>query len=308
MCSKDGVNVLDFLKPNKVELTVTLDRQSAVYYPGDTVRASVTVRAQKDLKVQEGRIVLLCCERYQTRSEEKEQDDDGRTTTSVSTSWVTRQEEFARQVFLNDGVVPGNATQTYEFVAPIPPDARPTWQGGKIVERTWLLRSTLDRKLAADFNAEVPLVVLAVPPGLLAAAGAFGRSNAFGEVGLAFSLPGKEWVTGDTVAGQLLISPVKDVDVNEIRVELERVENVPEELGNTHRDTRTAKLAGKTSLHSGQSLALPFSLMIPAPSPTSGRTANCSVTWLLRGVLARGLLKSDFSIEEEILVYSGRRP
>jgi hypothetical protein len=298
--------MFDFLKPNKVDLTVRLDRPSAVYNPGDAVRASVTVTAQKDLTVQEGRIVLLCCERFQKKSVERQQDDDG-TSTSVNTSWQTNNEEFGREVFLSEGVVPGGATQTYTFTAQIPPDARPTWLGGKIVERTWLVKATLDRKLAADVNSEAPLFVTSVAPGLLAAAGSFGRSNAFGEVGLSFSLPGKEWVLGDTVAGEFQINPIKDVDVNDIRVELERVENVPQDRGNTYRDARTAKLAGKTSLRSGQPLALPFSLLIAAPSPTSGRTANYSVTWLLRGVLTRGLLKSDYAIEEELSVYSARR-
>lgn len=299
--------MLDFLKPNKVDLTITLDRQPAVYYAGDSLRASISVKAQKELKIQEGRVVLLCCDRYQTRTEEQEQDDDGRTTTSVTTAWQTNNEVFAREAFLSEVTVPGNISQTYTFTAAIPGDARPTWQGGKIVERTWLVKATLDRRLASDINAEAPLLVHAVAPGLLGAAGAFGRSNAFGEVALAFSLPGKEWAPGDTVAGELVINPAKDVDVNEIRVELERVESVPEGLGNTQRETKTTRLAGKTSLHSGQSLALPFSLAIAAPSPSSGRTAVCSVTWLLRGVLTRGLLKSDIVIEEELYLYSGRR-
>lgn len=300
--------MFDFLKPNKVNLAVTLDRPLADYYPGDTVQATVSVQAQKDLPIQEARVALLCSERLQVRSEENEKDSSGANQTTINTAWQTINEEFAQETLAGAGTIAGGQPLTYQFTARIPPDARPSWQGGGIVERTWLVKATLDRRLATDVNAEAPLVVAAVAPGLLASAGAYGRSNNQGDVQLSFALPGKEYVTGDTISGQLQIDPIKDSDINEVRVELVRVESVPEEAGNTYNDSTVTRLAGKTSLQRGKSVQIPFSITIAAPRPTSGRTARCSVTWLLRGILSRGLLRSDYVIEEELSVYSARRP
>ncbi len=64
-------------------------------------------------------------------------------------------------------------------------------------------------------------------------------------------------------------------------------------------------MAGKTKFEAGQDMAFPFSVAIPSPRPVSGRTRNSTITWRLRGVLAR-FMRGDTCVEEEIFVYSGR--
>ena len=69
--------------------------------------------------------------------------------------------------------------------------------------------------------------------------------------------------------------------------------------------TFKVKLAGKTKLQPGQDMAIPFSVAIPSPRPVSGPTRNSTITWRLRGVLAR-FMRGDTLVEEEIFVHSGR--
>jgi hypothetical protein len=65
------------------------------------------------------------------------------------------------------------------------------------------------------------------------------------------------------------------------------------------------QVAGKTRLQTGQALAYPFSLRIPDSSPPTSPMRQSSVSWMLKGVLARSL-RADTRVEEEIFVYSGR--
>jgi hypothetical protein len=58
-------------------------------------------------------------------------------------------------------------------------------------------------------------------------------------------------------------------------------------------------------LQNGQALAYPFSLRIPDSSPPTSQMRQSSVSWMLKGVLARSL-RADTRVEEEVLVYSGR--
>ena len=65
------------------------------------------------------------------------------------------------------------------------------------------------------------------------------------------------------------------------------------------------KLEGKTKLQAGQDQVYPFSVTIPADSPVTLTTPNSSITWMLKGVLAR-FLRGDTRVDGEIEVYSAR--
>jgi hypothetical protein len=81
---------------------------------------------------------------------------------------------------------------------------------------------------------------------------------------------------------------------------------VPRDKGNEHLAEQSIQVVGNMKLQPGQDLDLPFSFDIPSPSPTTGSTPNSSVTWLLKGVLARPR-RADTRVEEEIFVYSCRQ-
>jgi hypothetical protein len=200
--------------------------------------------------------------------------------------------------------VPGGTPQVYQFETAIPSEGSPSCQGN-IVKLKWLVKATLDRKMAPDSNAETEVLVFVEPPGRLAGAGEFGHSNEPGEAEMALDLPCKEWVAGDTLEGQLLVRPQKDFDVSEVRVELVCREYVPRSSGHEHVSEVKLQVAGKTHLQNGQALAYPFSLRIPESSPPTSQMRQSSVSWMLKGVLARSM-RADTRVEEEIFVYSGR--
>jgi hypothetical protein len=294
--------MLSFLKGGKTNLVVTLDREFGHYYPGDVVRATVTIESEQDLKVQQGRVAFVRREEYQYRYRSA---SSGKSHgSSYHTAWDTDEQELLREVIIQEGILPAGVPHVYQFEAAIPSDASPSCEGN-IVKLKWLAKATLDRKMAPDVNAETEVMVFVVSPGRQAGAGEFGHSNEPREAELALALPGKEWVAGDTVEGQLLVRPQNDFDVSEVRVELVCREYVPRAAGNERLSEIKQQVAGKTHLQNGQALAYPFSLRIPDSSPPTSQMRQSSVSWMLKGVLARSL-RADTRVEEEVLVYSGR--
>jgi hypothetical protein len=295
--------MFNFLKGGKVNLNVAIDHTSGIYFPGETVHARISLDSDKELKFQEGRVALLYQEKYQYRTIKHTTDSRGHHHTEDYYLWQTNDQEVARQVFLGETILPQGSAQNFEFDAQIPASAPPTYPG-RIIQVKWLVKATLDRKLSTDINAEAPLVVLVSTTGA-PTPGQFGQSNEPGETLLTLELPGIEWVAGETIEGKLLVSPQKNFDATEVRVEVEQTEWVTYDQGNQKVNEVKVKLAGKTKFTAGETLTFPFQIQIPQPCSPSGSSNNWSVTWKLKGILAR-FLRKDTAIEEVIKVYSGR--
>jgi sporulation-control protein spo0M len=304
--------MFDFLKGGKTSVKLTLDRpisedatQVYPYYPGETVHARVTLASEKEIKIQEGRIALVYQEEYQYKHHHHTRDSHGHSRTTVATAWATDEREANRQVFLGETSLPAGTQKTYEFDLPMPTNAAPSAQA-EIVHIKWMVKATLDRKMAGDIEDKVDLPVFTGISGTSAQPVEASASSEPDQADLIFSLPGKEWVMGETIAGWLKISPKKAFDVAEIRVELVRCERVPRDLGNEHETAMPFKLSGGTRLEPGQNLSLPFNIAIPSPVPATFSTPNSTMNWMLKGVLARRLRK-DTIVEEGIIIYNGRR-
>lgn len=304
--------MFDLFKGGKTSVKLTLDRpvstdaaQVYPYYPGETVHASVALVSDKEIKIREGRIALVYQEEYQYKHHHRTTDSHGHSRTSVATAWATDEREINRQVFLSETSLPAGTQKTYEFDLPIPTQAAPSARA-EIVHIKWMVKATLDRKMAGDIEDKVDLPVFTGASGASAQPVEAGVSNEPDEADLIFSLPGKEWVMGDTIAGRLLINPKKEFDVTEVRVELVRRERVPRDLGNEHETSIPVKLSDGTRLTPGQSQSLLFNIAIPSPVPATFSTPNSSLDWVLKGVLARRLRKDSFA-EEKIVIYNGRQ-
>lgn len=304
--------MFDLLKGGKTSVKLTLDRPigkdataAFPYYLGETVHACVTLVSEKGVKIQEGRIALVYQEEYQYKHRQHSGTSRGHSTTTVATAWATDEKEANRQVFLGETSIPAGTQKTYEFDLPIPTQAAPSALA-EIVHIKWLVKATLDRRIAGDIEDRVDLPVFTAAPSTSVQPVESGVSNEPDEADLIFSLPGKEWVMGETIAGQLRVSPKKEFDVTEIRVELVRRERVPRDLGNEREISMPVKLSGGTRLKPGQNLTLPFNVAIPSPVPVTFTTPNSTLDWMLRGVLARRLRK-DTIAEQEIIIYSGRQ-
>ncbi|MBI5879086.1 MAG: sporulation protein [Chloroflexi bacterium] len=299
--------MFDFLKGAKATMTVTLDRAAnQAYLPGETVRAQIVVETQGEFKVQEGRVALVYIEDYQYRDERATTDSDGDHSREIVKVWGKSEAEVQRVVFAREGPLPKNVRQTFDYSVAIPPQALPSLTGGAILKSRWVVKATLDRRLASDVNTEAMLTVVTLALGTNRAPGEFGASNEPNEAALSLALPGHEFVPGETISGQFSVRPAKNFDASEVRVELVCLENVPREKGNTHEGIAKVKLAGGTKFQAGQPIVFPFSVAVPAVAPASANTPNGSITWVLKGVLSR-TLRSDTRVEEPVLVYPARR-
>jgi Arrestin (or S-antigen), N-terminal domain/SpoOM protein len=296
--------VFDFLKGGKAQINLTLDRPDLVYYPGETIQARVNVIGEKDLKIQQGRITFLYSEEFQIREHRTETDSHGHRRQTTHSEWKKDERQLNQTVFLPETTIASGANQNFDFAFLIPPDALPS-VNGNIVRIKWLIRATLDRKMAGDIEAETEISIPSTAPGGETGEGRYGNSNEPLEVDLQFLLPSKEFVLGETIAGTLLISPQKEIDVDEVRLALVQRENVPQALGNTHTQEQPIKLANQVKLHAGQPLSFPFNVTLPPNGLPSSQSPNSSITWLLVGTLARRLRKDTF-VEESVSVYSQR--
>jgi hypothetical protein len=297
--------MFDFLKGGKVDLKVTLDRSPAVYYPGESICAAISLNSEKELKIKEGRVVLFCRDKFEYTTTTQSTDSDGSTSTSTSKIWKSEDYEQARDLFiLGETTISKGSAQTFDFTAQLSEFFPPTYRG-KIITVQWLVKATLDRKLAGDINAETEAIILIAPAGERAPV-QLGQSNEPGEADFGFELPGEEWVSGETISGNLVIRPQKSFEATEVRLELVQSEYVSYDEGNKYENVVKIKLAGKTSLNAGETLRLPFQVQLPQACAPSWSTENWSVTWKLKGVLARFLRKDTFG-EAVIKVYSSRR-
>lgn len=291
--------MFDFLKGGKANLTITLDRANKIYAPGETIHATVRVEGVKDLKIQRGVIALVSREEYEYRDEYRDSDGDQKTRTVKTSDEVKAWE----QQFLGETTIKANSNQTFEFDMQLPSNALPSVEGGKILNHEWLVKTTLDRKLAGDVEDKQTVYVLTGASDKMLGAGTYGSSNEPGEAELLLRVPNTQFSIGGIVAGELVIRPQKDLDVTEIRVELERTENVPRDEGNIVKQKEQSRLAGGTKLTRGNEMVLPFQLKIPASAPITCRTRHGSIEWTLRGVLARRM-RGDTQVEQEVYLYS----
>lgn len=297
--------MFDFLKGGKAQVKVEIDRPDESYVPGERIKARVTVVGEKDLKIQKGKIALVYREEYQRHSRERDTDSDGNSSTSDTKSWVTEQTEAWQQQFFGETTVKGGSNQTFEYEIPLPTDAPPVFQGGKILKGEWLVKATLDRKLASDVETKVKPLVVTVPTDKMGGPGIYGESNASAEADLKFNLPALEFVLGETITGEFLIHANKEIDASEFRVELECREEVPQDLGNTHSETTSVKVGAGAKLTVGQDLKFSFQLTVPTSRPVTCRTKHGSITWHLKGVIARRM-RSDTYVTQEVYIYSAR--
>ncbi len=294
--------MFDFLKGDQAQFTVQLDRTTEPYFPGDTVHATVTLKGQKEVRVQEGRVGLVYREKYQERVREYDSEDHHWET---NTNTSTNDQEFSKEIVMQQGVVPGNTEKTWTFDWVIPPDAPATYKG-KIIEGKWLVKATLDRKLAKDINTEQEILVLSrqnanamTDGGMPAVADAESRQ-------VSLSIPKTDWLEGEKIEGKVVINPQSNFDVSEVRVELLRVENVPAHEGNTANNSIVKnKLAGGTKFQQGTPAEFPFSVEIPKNSTPTVRTLHGTAHWIVRGTLSRRL-RPDVNGDLPIQVYSSR--
>ena len=281
------------------ELSIQLERADGVYYAGETVRARVNVAAEDGAKFREIRAGLLLEEKYQRIERHRDSDGD----ISHNHVWRTTEHWAAREQLAASEVSKG-FRQAYDFEWRVPDAPNPTCQG-KIVAARWLVKATVDRKLARDVNAEAPLYVVAPSPAHATPGGQFSQENSAPDVVMMrFELPRIEYVQGENVAGRLHVEPRQDLSPRAVRVSLQRREVVP---GGDRTNVETVVEAQHdyaAQLSAGRPASFDFNFAVPAQWCPSYQSANAHVEWRVEATLDL-TLKRDIHAWQALRVYNG---
>ncbi|GAB4402342.1 MAG: hypothetical protein Kow00123_12590 [Anaerolineales bacterium] len=290
--------VLGFLKSEKANISVSVDKPGLPYYAGETIHATVALETETEVKVRSVSVALVAWEKYQYR----ERDNEG----DISSVWTTAEDALLTETLVDEGTIPARFRQTYRVDFRIPLDIAPPYTG-KITQNRWLIKAVMNRPMKKDISAEVEIPII-VPPPETSQSGTFGLCSHPDDVDIKFVLPRLDWVEGEQVEGLVRIAPRKGFGASGVRLELVRTEYVPRGLGNTHTVTEAkVDLAGGKDFRPGTATDLPFGVLIPKQGCPSRRTGRSVVTWVLRASVNRRLAK-DFTCQQEIWVHNGRAP
>lgn len=284
------------------EFTIQLDRADAVYFPGDTVRAVVTLTSAGETKFREISVGLLYQERFQTMETGREPDGDRRPPTH---EWRTDEQWAGKEIIARDGALNANFNQTYNFAWQIPQRVGASYNG-EIAQVSWMVRATIDRQPAQEITRETPLGVVVPPPNAYVQAGEFIEDNPAHEaVDVRFHLPKLEFVQGEEVRGRVVVLPKESIEPRSIRLDLVRSERVGAEEGNSKSFVEgSLALAAKVTLQAGVPVNYEFAFPIPPSWCPSYRTHNSYATWHLAMALDLPW-KSDATARQSLLIYNG---
>ena len=282
----------------KAGLAVQTDRTS--YQPGEAMTVLVTVQGEDELDIEEGRVELICTNRYTYRYERTT--DEGRR--SVEETTASDDKVVTVQRFLEAGTIDPGSVAEHRVTVPLPAGV-PASGAGAITAVSWKVRAALNVKRASDPEAEMPITVLAPAAAHADRAQSPPQSDAALAADLAFDLPTRSLRPGDSLAGTFRVIPQTEIDAQEVRVELVRREEVRRSEGLT-RETVAANAAfgGDATLQPGQQREFPFALTVPTDACPTLETEQTSVRWLLRGVVGRRF-RGDYTLTAELNVYTG---
>jgi Arrestin (or S-antigen), C-terminal domain len=280
----------------KVELSVETDK--AAYLPGETVTATISVRATKDLEIEEGRAELVYENEYSYR--EQYRNSDG--SVEVSEPTTTDRLVHTTEPFLQPGAVATGAGHEYTVALKLPDDAIASGEG-EITKVRWKVKAILSRRRANDPDAHTVFTVLSPPDAYAPSTEAGVDAN--DDCDLDLHLTGSRDVRpGDTVAGTLIVTPRSALDAKEVRVELVRHEDVPRDNGNEEYAVLASTVVTENpELTTAVPREYPFELPLPGGMCPSLETDQSTVRWYVRGVVARRL-RSDYNIAQELNVYT----
>jgi hypothetical protein len=280
----------------KVDLSVGTDK--AAYLPGETVTATVAIRATKELEIEEGRAELVYENEYSYR--EQFRDSDG--SIEVSEQTTTDRVMHATEPFLQPGAVATGAGHEYTVALKLPNDAIASGEG-EITKVRWKVKAILSRRRANDPDAHTVFTVLSPPdayepstePGV----------DANDDCHLDLRLTGSRDVRpGDSVRGTLVVTPRSELHAEEVRVELVRHESVPRDKGNEEYTVLASSVVSeKPELTTAVPREYSFELPLPGEMCPSLETDQTTVRWYVRGVVARRM-RSDYNIAQELNVYT----
>ena len=282
-------------------MTVQAAVDKTALYPGDVITAKVWIGGERDDRVQGARVELACKNRYHER--EREYNHDGPDHTRTVTREQTYVAVWQPLPMAADGPVQlGEHTVTLQ----VPPDAPPTAYEpagfGSMVK--WEVRAILDRRMGLDPDATIEVQVYSLPHQYAhwAQSPPIAKSH---EVPMGLEqLSARILRPGDQVTGVLTVHPRESVKARTVRVQLQRRRTDTPDNMEDRETAAQVELARDVKLEGGQPLQYPFQIPLPEGVPPTFAAAKSYMRWYLEAVVDRKM-RSDFTAEAEVVVYSG---
>jgi Arrestin (or S-antigen), C-terminal domain len=282
----------------KAEIEVTAEKDT--YLPGDIVNASVRVKGKEELDIEEGRVALVCANRYVYQYTTTDSDDNQVYRTEEATDEV---EAAGERILEEKTIMPGSYSE-HEVVFEVPPTAAPS-ASGEITNVDWKIRVTLPVSNAPDVFKELPLTVLSTSESYASWAESAPDLDSHGLCEMEIRLPGRGIRVGERIEGTLVITPSQDFRARSLLVELARVEVVTRESGNLSETVVASEVVDESPRYeTGSVREYTFAMDVPGEAGPCLETDQTYVAWRLRAVAKR---RMGFDPELQLLlnVYNG---
>ena len=279
-----------FRRPN-AELRVELSKRVA--QPGDEIEARVSLIPKSNFHVREGRVELVMLDTYIQRIQNQY---------GASYHKRTNNEVIASETLMDESAVRRGVTLASDFRFTVPEDALPTLNGAehrKIQPGiAWGVKVSLDVASARDLNEIGEFVVRPTAPDAEPAEPKSIEERRRQCV-LTLELSQNRARSGDAVSGVLRAEMLRDVKVDDVRVELARIEKFGDEDNEITVDQ--VMVTEDVSLPADRTMETSFALDVGQVSVPTLKTEKSEVRWVVKGILSRSL-QTDLRVEAEIPV------
>jgi hypothetical protein len=284
------------LAKRKAKVEVTPEKET--YLPGEAVNVAVRIEAKKGLDIHEARVELFYSNRYSYSTS----DSRGGSLLIDETDKVV----MGIERFLQAGVIRKGSVAERRVSLELPEEVPPTGEGN-ITGVLWAVRVVLEAAGVPDINEEAPITVLSshnTYAPRIESEPVFGSPE---DCRMEFRLLVRSFRAGERIEGRLVLTPKKNFEGQDVRVELVRREIVLKDEGNTDETIEAQDtVAESTRMQSGISQEHPFGVAVPrrASACPSSETEQTYVRWFIRGVIRRKLHR-DPTLEQELNIYNG---
>ncbi len=277
------------------EISIVVANGSRAFAPGDVVKARIEFGAAKGFTARTVRAGLVLLRKSQEVDTKRDSDGDRRRTHTWHTyeQWV--------QIDQID-VDTSGGPQTFEREWTVPAGSAPSYQGD-ITSNRWLVKVTIDRKMAKDVNAEEGITVVAPLPAASGDDSPAVQNAVHSDATLGLELPRLAYAEGETISGKLTFEPGKDLKARALRVDLVRFERVTSGDGTNDKTVvaQTVELAREDQLRLPGEFA--FALELARAGQPSHSAGSALASWSVRAVLDRPM-RGDVEAVQEITVCS----
>ena len=279
-----------FRRPN-AELRVEFSKRVAL--PGDEIEARVSLIPKSNFEVREGKVELVMLDTYIQVIQNQY---------GASYHKRTNNEVIASETLMDDGPIRGGVTYSSDFRFVVPADALPTLNGTthRKIEPgiAWAVRASLDVANARDLQEDGEFIVMPVETDDQPAERTSVEEK-HRQCVLSLDLSQSGARSGDRISGVLRAEMLRDVNVEDVRVELARIEK----FGDDENEITVAQVlvTEDVSLPAERTRETGFDLDVGQVSVPTLKTEKSEVRWVVKGILSRNL-QTDLRVEAEIPV------